>query len=83
MSDLNLSLNWDLDDGNIVFYVNAGETVVGSLVVDAQAIYESYDNDVFEANQPTDLADWDEFVGNMADVCKQLRSDLGGYINES
>lgn len=69
MADLKLDLNWDIEDGQIVFYVSAGETELAQLTLDPETILESLQADM---DDHVSLEDWDELSSHLGKLSETI-----------
>lgn len=70
MSDVKMSLEWDLDDdGNIVVYLLAGETELLALSLDKETILESFLSDVEDRES---LEEWTDFAFEMKRIVEVI-----------
>lgn len=66
MADVKMDLNWDIQDGNIVFYVSVGDQDLAALTLDAESIIDSFRADCEDIND--DLQDWIKLGDNLSKV---------------
>lgn len=70
MTDVKMDLNWDIQDGNIVFYVSVGDRDLASLILDAETIIESFRSDCEDVDD--DLQDWIKLGDQLSQVIDAL-----------
>lgn len=79
MADLKLDLNWDLEDGKIVFYVSSGDAELAQLVLDQETILESFQADVDDlefADSQVSPEDWTDFAESLQDISEAIFDTL-------
>ena len=73
MADLKLDLNWDIEDGQIVFYVSAGETELAQLTLDPETIMDSLQADL---EDHVSLEDWAELSTRLGEISEAIFTKL-------
>lgn len=67
MADIKISLEWDIEDGNLVFFAVSKGQEIGSIIVDAETIYDSF---IMEKNSASGYSEeeWGKFIGKQQDM---------------